>query len=140
MADPYDRPNRVSYNFAAINFATTTTRVFRTPKNKTGRVAYAAIMCTTTFVGTSTPGKLQLGDGSTANKYIDLPAGTAGTPLTASHSAAASDKASGLVANDPANLPFLYLAADTEYTVTFAAGTGGSVAGVADCVIEISYF
>lgn len=136
----YDLPSEETLNYAAVNFGSgTTTRVFRTPKGRRARIQSAVVEVTTSFVGSTSPGKLQLGDGTTANKYIDLSVGATGAGTAAAHSVRANDYASGLVANNNASLPWLYLEADTEYTVTFVAPVG-SPAGIADVAIRLAYF
>lgn len=129
---------RQTLTFNAINFGATSSRVFRTPKGMRGRVRLAALMATTSFVGTTTPGKVQVGDGVTANKYLDLFAGAAGAGTVAANAATASDFASGLTCQ-PNGGPYLYLDPDTQYTITFAAPVGGAPAGVADVAITVDY-
>jgi hypothetical protein len=136
----YENPRRVSYSYPAISFATLTTRTFRTPKGMRGRVGFASLAVTTNFVGTTTPAALQVGDGVTANKYLDLAAGTAAAPTQAGSGVAANDLASGLKTVPAAASPLPYLEADTVYTVTFVAGVGGTPAGVADSLIMVDYF
>lgn len=136
----YDFPQRVSYNWNAVNFgAGNTTRVIRTPKGKRGVLRYVNVSVTTAFVGTATPGAVQLGDGVTAAKYANVPVGAAGAGTGVGHAVAGSDYVSGLVGQQP-GASALYLEADTEYTFTFVAPTGGAPAGVGDVTAEIDYF
>lgn len=134
----YENPKlRVTYSYPAVNFGTTTTRTFRTPKGMRGRVKFAGLGSTTSFVGTTTPGKVQVGDGVTVNKYLDLFAGLAGAGPAAGGAVCAYDFVSGLT-NQPPGLPYLYLDADTVYTITFQAPVG-SPAGVGDVQIMVDY-
>ena len=140
MASNYENPVYISRSFPAVNFGGgTTTKVFRTPKKKRMAIIAAGVDVSTSFTGTTTPGKLQLGDGVTANKYIDLFVGAAGAGTAAGGSVQAFDYTTGLVGNNPAAQPFLYLDPDTLYTITFLAPTG-TPAGVADCYITFSVF
>lgn len=137
----YDNPAPQTLQFNGVNFGTTTTRTFRTPKGMRGRIRRAMLLVTTSFVGTTTPGRLQVGDGVTANKYLDMAVGaaSAGTAAGAALTAASSFDG-GLGIEAERTLPAKYLEPDTLYTVTFLAPTGGSPAGVGDASLAIDYF
>lgn len=137
---PYQDPQRVTLSYNAVNIgAGNSTRVFRTPKGKRGSVSLVMAGVTTSFVGTATPGKVQVGDGVTANKYADLAIGAAGAGTAAAHAVTASDYGSGLLGRQP-GVPALFLEPDTEYTITFVAPVGGAPAGVADVQVQIDFF
>jgi hypothetical protein len=140
----YNNAKQVPYSYNGINQgAATVTRVIRGPKGKRGRLVDIISTPTTAFVGTTTPGKVQIGDGVTANKYADLFMGTAGTPAPVSVPVLASDvtligSGAAIKGQDPTSLPFTYLPADTALTVTFLQPVG-TPAGVADHVILIDW-
>ena len=141
MAASYDNPSRITYSFNAINFATASQRTIMGPKGKTGRVAFITGSCTTTFVGTSTPAAVNVGDGTTDTLYGSLTFGTAGTP-TASGAAIGSQPTDATVKVCDPQAPTNGTPGQNSNNiiVKFAAGTGGTPAGVADVNILIDWF
>lgn len=137
----YDNPKEITYAWNAASFgASTLTKYLQGPKGKRGRVTYINATATTSFVGTSTAAAVQVGVSGTLTQQANMPMGTAASPTQAGSSVVASDKASGLNGFDPTNLPYTYLAADTQVVVTLLAATGGSPAGAADVEIKIEWF
>jgi hypothetical protein len=140
----YNTPERITFGFNGVAIgAGNVTRVIQGPKGKRGRLADIIAVPSTSMVGTTTPGKVQIGDGVTANKYADLflgaaGAGTAaGTPVVASGVTTIGTGAA-LKGQDPNVLPFTYLPADTPLTITFLQPVG-SPAGVIDADIVIEW-
>jgi hypothetical protein len=137
----YDTPITVTYNWTALDcHSGDLTRKIRGPQGRKGNVVLITGMATTSFVGTSTPGYIKIGDGTTANKYGQLAMGAASAGTASGSLAVANTYATGLLANNPASLPFVNTAADTDVTVTCVAPTGGSPAGVADVTIVMRWF
>jgi hypothetical protein len=140
----YDRPERISYDFNGVAIgAGTVTRVIKGPKGKRGRLADIIATPSTSMVGTTTPGKVQLGDGVTANLYADLFLGTAGAPAQAGAPVVASavttiGSTAALKGQDPTVLPWTFLPADTALTITFLQPVG-TPAGVIDADIIIEW-
>jgi hypothetical protein len=141
----YDTPRRVAYSFPAVAYGSgNTSRYIKGPKGLKGRIAEITAEATTSFTGTTAPGKCQLGDGVTANKYADLWFGAAGAGPAAGTAVRASDvtmigSSAALKFQDPTALPFTFIPADQQITVTHLAPTG-TPAGVADVTIEIEWF
>ncbi len=137
----YDEAMVVTYTFGALGCSGgNSTRKIRGPKGLKGNVALITGLSTTSFVGTTTPGKLQVGDGVTANKYGEISMGAAGAGTASGSIVVANTYATGLLANNPASLPFVNMAADTDVTITCVAPTGGAPAGVADYTIVVRWF
>jgi len=133
----YDAPLRITYSRNAINFATSTSRILRGPKGKRGRVVDAQVSGTTLFTNVTTSGRLQVGVAGSAatlkaNLDLDLGALAAGAAINASNQAAA------MIGQPGATIP--YLAADTDFTISFVAPTGGTPAGIGDVDITIDWF
>jgi hypothetical protein len=140
-AQTYDNPVWVTYTWSALDCsAGDKTRKIRGPKGKKGIVELITGMATTSFVGTSTPSYLRIGDGSDADKYGQIAMGAASAGTAAGSLVVANTYATGLLANNPASLPFVATAADTDVTVTCVASTGGSPAGVADYTILMRWY
>jgi hypothetical protein len=135
----YEEPIRTSHFWNGIDFSGgDATRQIRGPKGKKGKVVLVTANPTTSFVGTTSPGKVQVGDGTTANKYADLFLGAAGAGTAAGSVAVANDYASGLTGLVAG--AFLTRAADSNIVVTFKSPVDGGVAGVADVLVEVEWF
>lgn len=122
----YDLPRRETYTFAAINFASPSTLAIKAPTGLQGRLESVMVSATTSFVGTSTPGKVQVGLSGDTDAYNELDIGAAG----------AGTAAGAAVRSDPSTA----IPADTAILVTTVAPTGGSVAGVATINVTIAWF
>lgn len=130
----YDTPHRLTYSFSAVDLHTADlTRVLKNPrKGSKGKVRSILAMVTTTCAGATTTPKIQIGDGTTANKYADVALGT----TAAGSSVIGRDSAGGITA---LGSPHVLAAADGDLTVTFKAATGAGAAGVADVQIEVEW-
>jgi len=136
----YDAPYRETYSFTAQAFGGgTITKVIKAPKGRRGKVTHVVAQATVSFVGTTTPAAVQVGDGVTATKFANMPMGAAGAGTAAGSAVTAKDYASGLTGLVP-TLPHLWSATDADITVTLAAATGGAPAGTADVEITIDWF
>jgi hypothetical protein len=142
----YNTPERIAYSFNAVNIGGgNSTRYIKGPAGKVGRVVEILAAVTTSFVGTTAAGRIQLGDGVTATKYADLALGAAGAGSAAGTVIRATDVSkvgagAAIKGQDPNVLPFTYLPADTVVTITNLAPTGGSPAGIADETIVVEWF
>jgi hypothetical protein len=133
----YDLPHTATYQYAGVNFATTTTGKIPVPRKCTkGRVLDIAVYATTTFTQTTTAGAVEVGDGTTATKFANL--STGGT--VAGNSVTGNDQTSGPVYQST------YFAANYnsgaglhDLIVTFLAPTGGTPAGVGNVFIIMAW-
>lgn len=129
----YDNPISLNYKFAAVNFATGSTAKIPVPYKAQGaRVGDIAVVASVTFTQVTTPGLVQVGDGTTADKFASLNIG--GT--TSGNSIAGGDvggvyKAYYLAANYNSG------AGLHDLIVTFVAPTGGTPAGTGDVYVSM---
>lgn len=143
---PYDQPQEISYDFNAQAFGGgTITKYIQGPKGKRGRVAQILATPTVAFVGTTTPGAVQLGVLGALTKFANVPMGTAATPAPVNVPIVASDYVGGLTGMQLASsttppFAYAYAPADTPIIVTLLAPTGGAPAGTADVVIKVEWF
>lgn len=139
----YDsKANQITYTWAAVNFGTSSVKYIQGPKGMQGKIIECQVVPTTAFVGTTTPGAVQLGPAGTLTQSLNLPLGIAGTGSPISVPVLATDQPASLdvFPGTPAGLPpWTYIAADTVQTVSFIAPTGGSPAGVADVYLTIEW-
>lgn len=126
MSGFYDNAPVISYNLGEIDFATTKTLAIKGPAGKRGEVVEIHNSVTLTFVGTTTPGAVQVGLSGDLDAYGEVVMGTAAAPTAAG--AAVRGKGS-------ATIP-----PDTAVLVTCKAGTGGSVAGKGHVTVAIRWF
>lgn len=131
----YETGQFTVHTFAAASFSTPVVRTIRGPKGRRGRIEDVHINVTTAFVGTSTPGKLQIGDGTTVNKFAEMLMGAASAGTVKDDTVMMSDLASYNKQSDS-----VYLLADGSVVITPVAPTGGSPAGAADVVVTIRWF
>ena len=137
----YDTPQEITYSYGAQAFGGgTITKTIQGPKGKRGRVTYVEATPTVSFVGTATPGAVQVGVTGALTKFANMAMGAAAAGTAAGTPVVASDYASGLTGSNPQSLPFQYAAADTPVVITLLAPTGGAPAGTADVVIKIEWF
>ena len=126
MSGFYDNAPVISYNFGEIDFATTKTLAITGPAGKRGEIVEIHNSVTTTFVGTTTPGAVQVGLSGDLDAYGEVVMGTAAAP-TAAGAAVRGEGSAGIPA-------------DTAVLVTCKAGTGGSVAGKGHVTVAIRWF
>ena len=126
MSGFYDNAPVVSYTFGEVDFATTKTFAIAGPAGKQGEVIEIHNAVTTTFVGTTTPGAVQVGLSGDLDAYGEVLMGTAAAPTAAG--AAVRGKGGDAI---PAN---------TAVLVTCKAGTGGSTAGKGHVTVAIRWF
>ena len=137
MSGFYDKPDVYTYTFPAHDFGTGSniTQVIAVPLDassvgKRGRVQGVTIKrVTEDFVGTTTGGGVQVGDGSDADKYYD-----SGTVLGATVDVAESV----FLVDDGAQVDIE--GGRTSITVTCVATVGGSITGIADVDIHIGWY
>lgn len=141
----YANPRNVQFSFPAVAIGGgNSTRYIYIPNN-VGNACLRNIMAavTTAFVGTTTPGKVQIGDGTTANKYGEVDFGTAGAGTAAGAGVAAyGNSDTGINQRNVGALPgtpFLRIAGGSVVTVSFVAPTGGSPAGTADVTVDFDF-
>ena len=126
MSGFYDNAPVVSYTFGEVDFATTKTFAIAGPAGKQGEVIAIHNSVTTTFVGTTTPGAVQVGLSGDLDAYGEVLMGTAAAPTAAG--AAVRGKGGNAIP------------ADTAVLVTCKAGTGGSTAGKGHVTVAIRWF
>ena len=126
MSGFYDNAPVISYNFGEIDFATTKTLAIKGPAGKRGEIVEIHNSVTLTYVGTTTPGAVQVGLSGDLDAYGEVVMGTAAAPTAAG----AAVRGTG-----SAGIP-----ADTAVLVTCKAGTGGSVAGKGHVTVAIRWF
>lgn len=134
-------PKHETYSWTGLAFGGgTLTRVIPGMKGFYGRVTKVVAVATVSFVGTTTPAKVQVGDGTTAGKYADMSVGAAGAGTAAGSYAQAQTNAQGLKAAPDSATPHQLIQPNADTTVTFLAATGGSPAGTADVFVTIEWF
>lgn len=126
MSGFYDNAPVVSYNVGVVDFATTKTFAIKGPAGKQGKVLQIHNSVTTSYVGTTTPGAVQVGKSGELAAYGELLVGAAG----AGTAAGAAVQGVG-----SADIP-----ADTDVLVTCKAPTGDSVAGQGHVTVAIRWF
>ncbi|MGH2903442.1 MAG: hypothetical protein ACRDK7_07665 [Solirubrobacteraceae bacterium] len=129
--DSYSNPLRVSYSFPAQNFTAPIARHIKPPPNCTrGLIRDIHVSVTTAFTQTTTPGHVEVGDGTTDTKYADLNMGAA-----AINTAYSTVDAGGIVAGG------IDLDRDgiTGVVLKTVAPTGGTPAGVGDITLTIDW-
>ena len=129
----YSNPERIQYNLGAVTAVTAaaTIATIKGPKGKDGRIAEIIGRVTTSHVLGTTATGLNVGhtsgDDLTAMAEWLVPAGTAGTQLSATRTAGALK-------------PGFRLPRDTDVLVNTVAGAGGSIAGVIEYNLVIDWF
>lgn len=123
----YDSPFSFLYQFPAINFVSGAgASKIPVPRGaKQARVLDLQITATTTFTQTTTPGLVQIGDGTTANKFAQLSAGA-----TAAGSTITGNDTGGVFLSEYIAQNYNSGAGLHDLTMTVVAPTGGSPAGV----------
>ncbi len=109
---------------------TSVVRYWQSPEDYECTLADIVADVTTAFVGTTTPGKVEVGTAADADAYGTLFFGTAAVPSPVSVSVRASneDNSSAMVARH--SIP-----RSTQVKITYTQGTGGTPAGVADVAV-----
>ncbi len=135
---PYEVPDIRVYDYNAINFVSGAgTRHIKGPKGKRGLLVDIEVEVTTSFVGTTTPGIVQVGESGDTDKYGLLNVGAAAAGTAAGSSLVASG--SGTLSQKPNPSDTVYIDADEDVLVTIVAPTGGSPAGIGDVRITIDW-
>lgn len=131
----YDNPLVRDYWFTgqAFNGADIVKRLKNPRKGSKGKVRSVEAVVTTTCAGATTTPKVQIGDGTTANKYADVALGT----TAAGSSVMARDYAGGIKAL--ADGAYVLTDSDGDLVVTLKAATGAGAAGVADIGIVVEW-
>jgi hypothetical protein len=132
--DTYERGSVETIYLAGLNFATPVPRTIRGPKGARGRIINVGVFVTTAFVGTTTAGKLRIGDGVTVNKYTDMDMGAAGAGTAAAATVRLSDNR--LFDKSPDG----GIAVDSAVVITPVAPVGGAPAGVGDVAVTINWY
>lgn len=125
----YSKPNRRTYSFSAIDFATSSSRFVIGPKGKAGRLIEIHASVTTTFTATTTAGRIDVGNSTSATAYQQLTMGT-----TAAGVAISTNDGTSTVTTTLLEIP-----ADTQVKITSTAPTGGSPAGIATFQVTIDW-
>ena len=125
----YENPSTFSPPLGSVSFATTTTRVIRLPRNRTGRIIDIGFYATVLFTNVTTGAKIQVGNGVTANFYGETP------QLGALAAGASSNSGNAALTGVNVELP-----ANTDITLTFLAPTGGAPAGTANPNVVIETY
>jgi hypothetical protein len=155
----YDNPLRRLYAFNAIDFGT-----ISDPKNIVCPTGYRFCRitdcyfnaCTEAANGTTLSGRIQLGDGTTATKYMNQKVGPDATATAVAKGASYGIKNldGRVAAYSPAATPSetnvgkIDLLQDgatagtlqASLTLTFVANTGGTPAGIGDVMLELEFF
>jgi hypothetical protein len=130
----YDAYHAVTHKFPAVNFATGSSQKLPIPRGATfARVLDLMVVGTVLFTQVTTPAVVQIGDGTTPDKFASLTLGAlaAGASLTG-NDVAAVWKTNYLAGNyAPSGLH--------DLIATFVAPTGGTPAGTGDVYILIGY-
>lgn len=133
----YDNLTPVSYSFAAVDFgAGDSTKKLKVPRGATmGRVLDILLAASETFTQTTTPGLVQVGDGTTADKFASLTCGA----LAAGSTLGGGDVAGGVF--ESVYLAGNYNSGDGlhDLILTCVAPTGGTPAGIADVIVIVGY-
>jgi hypothetical protein len=72
----YNTPERISYRSMPLTSAASTSRYFKGPAGKIGKIVEISAAVTTTFRWHHDPRRNPIGDGVTATKYADLVLGS----------------------------------------------------------------
>lgn len=132
----YDQLSPVQYNFVAKNYAAGSSALLKVPVGaQMGRVLDILLNCTVTFTQVTTPAAVQVGDGTTPDKFASITIGA----LASGTTMGGSDVTNGV-------FKAVYLAGNYnsgaglhDLTATFVAPTGGTPAGTADTTIIVGY-
>jgi hypothetical protein len=130
----YDNADSITYVYPAASFSTPVVRTLRGPKGKRGTLREVTVNVTTSFVGTTTPGILRVGDGTTVNKYADINIGAAGAGPAANATVVMSDNR--LFDKNPDG----GITPDSNVVITPVAPTGGAPAGAGDILVTIDWY
>jgi 3D (Asp-Asp-Asp) domain-containing protein len=125
----YSNPNRRTYSFSAIDFGTSGSRFIIGPKGKTGHLVEIHASVTTTFTATTTAGRIDIGNSTSATAYQQLSMGT-----TAAGVAISTNDGVSTVTTTLLDIP-----ADTQVKISSTAPTGGTPAGVATFQVTIDW-
>lgn len=130
----YDRPVFQTYTFPAVNFATGSSNKIPVPRKATqGRVVDIAVQATTTFTQTTTPGYVQVGDGTTPAAFAQLNMGA----TAANDTLSSGDQAVYVATYQKGN--YNSGAGLHDLIVTFVAPTGGTPAGAGTVIINMAW-
>lgn len=126
MSGFYEGSPDVSYTFGVVDFETTKTFAIKGPAGKRGKLLQIHNSVTANFVGTTTPGKIQVGRSGALAEFGELNVGAAG----AGTAAGAAVQGAGS----------LDIPADAAVLVTCAAPVGGSVAGQGHVTVVVRWY
>jgi hypothetical protein len=133
----YDKPHRMSYFFAAVDFGTGADHTQAIPiptdgtQGRSGRVTDIVVSdVTENFVGDTTDAGIQVGNGTDADKYYD-------TGLVLDETVDVSDNASLWLADDGSKVDIPL--ALSLLTVTFVQSVGGSITGIASVTVFVDW-
>lgn len=130
----YDNLKTITYSYAAVNFAAGSSVKAAIPRGvQYARVLDIMVQATVTFTQVTTPGLVQVGDGTTANQFGQLSLGgtAAGSTIGSADSAVRRVDYLKQNYNSGAGLH--------DLTFTFVAPTGGSPAGTGNVFITMGY-
>jgi len=140
----YSQPLVITYKFNAVDFsAAASTRTIQPPAGyENGRVYDAGVTDTTlVFAATTTEPEIQVGDGTTANRYaaVPIPDGLGLTEGSSSAVISGANEGKGLggTGDETINEDDL---SNGKVTVTLTQAVGGGAAGTADAYVTIAWF
>lgn len=128
----YDKPLTFNFKYSAVNFAVGGTQKIPLPRGaRYARVCDILLVSSVTFTQVTTPALVQVGDGTTPDKFASITVGAlaAGSTLSGNDVAPAHVWKDNYVAN-----PVIH-----DLVVTFVAPTGGTPAGTADVCILLAF-
>lgn len=133
----YDNLTPVCYQFAAVDFgAGDSTKKLKIPRGaQMARVLDILLTASETFTQTTTPGIVQVGDGTTADKFAAMTIGA----LASGSTLGAGDVDGGLY--KAVYLAYDYNSGDGlhDLILTCVGPTGGTPAGIADVIVIVGY-
>jgi len=133
----YDLPITVSYNLGLVDYgAGDTVQLVAPPPGVTSaRLEFVHLDCNETFNDDTTEGGVQVGDGTTADKFMDARVGTLAIDTAASfNDYKEAGKFIDLARDGNAGAALSFL------TVTLLAPTGGTPAGIANTTLVVSWY
>lgn len=131
----YDNLKTLTYGYPAVNFAAgNATHKVAIPRGaQYARVLDIMVEATVTFTQVTTPGLVQVGDGTTANQFAQLSLGGTAAGATIGSADSAVRRVDYLKGNYNSG------AGLHDLTITFVAPTGGTPAGTGNVFITVGY-
>jgi len=133
----YDNPITVSHNLGVVDYgAGNSVQLIPVPPNVSrARLEFVLLDVDETFNTDTTDGRFQVGDGTTADKFMDADIGAAAVDTAVSF-ACGKDAGKEIDLDRDGDGG----AALTFLTVTMVAPTGGTPAGIANTTLVVSWY